>query len=113
MIRAYWAADLLLLHLNDYEAFGTVLPSKVFEYASLGKPGWAGVTGYAAQFLRDEVSNAAVLDPCDAEEALRAFGRSDFRDVAREEFVRKSSLRGIMKAMTADVVGCVAQEVVE
>jgi glycosyltransferase involved in cell wall biosynthesis len=111
LIKEYEAADVLFLHLNDYEAFRTVLPSKVFEYAALGKPVWAGVSGFAAQFLSEEVSNCAVFPPCNVEEAIRAFGRLDVRDAPREGFVRKFSRRAIMKAMAADVVGCMAQEV--
>ena len=35
LIEAYQAANVLFLHLNDYDAFKKVLPSKLFEYASL------------------------------------------------------------------------------
>ena len=45
LIEAYREADILFLHLNDYDAFKKVLPSKLFEYAALGKPIWAGVSG--------------------------------------------------------------------
>ncbi len=38
LIREYEAADVLFLHLNSYDAFKKVLPSKIFEYAALGKP---------------------------------------------------------------------------
>ena len=36
LIQAYQHADILFMHLNDYDAFLKVLPSKVFEYAALG-----------------------------------------------------------------------------
>ena len=47
LIREYEAADVLFLHLNNHKAFKKVLPSKIFEYAALGKPILAGVSGYA------------------------------------------------------------------
>ena len=112
LIKEYLAADILFLHLNDYDAFKKVLPSKIFEYAALGKPIWAGVSGYAAQFLHEEVSNAAVFSPCDTEEALRAFDQLDIRDAPRDAFVRKFSRKLIMRAMAADVLAYVRQEAV-
>ena len=107
LIGEYRAADVLFLHLNDYEAFKRVLPSKIFEYAAIGKPIWAGVAGYAAQFLTAEVSNAAVFPPCDVEQALAAFDRLDLRWEPREAFVHKYRRREIMRAMAADVLGWV------
>lgn len=112
LIKEYLAADILFLHLNGYEAFKKVLPSKIFEYAALGKPIWAGVSGYAAQFLHEEVSNAAVFSPCDTEQALRAFEQLDIRDAPRDAFVRKFSRKLIMREMAADVLACVGKEVV-
>lgn len=112
LIKEYLAADILFLHLNDYEAFKKVLPSKIFEYAALGKPIWAGVAGYAAQFLHEEVSNAAVFSPCDTEQALRVFEQLDIRDASRDAFVQKFSRKLIMQAMAADVLACVGQEAV-
>jgi hypothetical protein len=107
LIDEYHAADVLFLHLNDYEAFTKVLPSKIFEYAALGKPIWAGVAGYAAQFLAAEVSNATVFPPCDVEEALAAFERLDIRDAPRDAFVVKFRRKEIMRAMAIDVLGLV------
>lgn len=112
LILEYLAADVLFLHLNDYDVFKTVLPSKIFEYAALGKPVWAGVSGYAAQFLHEEVSNVAVFPPCDAEQALTVFEQLDIRDAPREAFVHKFSRKVIMRAMAADVLGRVGQDTV-
>jgi glycosyltransferase involved in cell wall biosynthesis len=104
LIAEYLAADVLFLHLNDYDAFEKVLPSKVFEYAALGKPIWAGVAGYPAQFIRSEVSNAAVFPPCDVEKAVRAFDSLDLRCAPRETFIRKYSRKEIMRALAADML---------
>jgi hypothetical protein len=109
LIKEYLNVDVLFLHLNDYDAFKKVLPSKIFEYAALGKPIWAGVSGYAAQFLHEEVSNAAVFHPCDAEQALQVFGRLEIRDAPRVTFVRKFSRKSIMLAMAEDILGYMQQ----
>src|SRR5205807_8509089 len=94
----------LFLHLNDYDAFKTVLPSKIFEYAALGKPIWAGVAGYSAAFLRDEVTNVAVFTPCAADEALAAFEQLTIQDAPRTQFVEKFSRRTLMREMAANIV---------
>jgi glycosyltransferase involved in cell wall biosynthesis len=110
LVVEYQAADVLFLHLNDFVAFTRVLPSKVFEYAALGKPVWAGVGGFAADFIRNEVSNAAVFPPCDAEAALRALDTLVLRPTPREDFVRRYARRDIMRSMAADIAAHVPQE---
>lgn len=104
LIEEYLAADALFLHLNAYDAFTRVLPSKIFEYAALGKPIWAGVAGQAAQFLRAEVSNAAVFPPCDVEAGVQAWRTLTLRTAPRETFVEKFARERIMRDMAADVL---------
>ena len=103
LIDAYRAADVLFLHLNDYDAFKKVLPSKLFEYAALGKPIWAGVAGHAAEFVRAEIDNAAVFPPCDSAQALRVFEQLDKRDRPRPQFNQKYARRRIMRAMADEI----------
>ena len=103
LIVEYRAADVLFLHLNDYDAFTRVLPSKVFEYAALGKPVWAGVAGFAAEFIRTEIENAAVFPPCNADAALNALDDLRLEPTAREAFVRRYAREGIMKRLAADI----------
>lgn len=105
LIDEYRASDVLFLHLNDYEAFEKVLPSKIFEYAAVGKPIWAGVGGYAARFLRDEVSNAAVFPPCDPDAAIRALGDLELGDRPRTAFVEKYRRDKIMTEMARHIRG--------
>ena len=104
LIKEYQDADVLFLHLNDHEAFKKVLPSKLFEYAAMGKPIWAGVAGYAAEFVRSEISNAAVFNPCDAEEAERVFADLVLHDSCRDEFLKKYARKNIMEKMAIDIV---------
>lgn len=107
LIEAYQAADVLFLHLNDYDAFRKVLPSKLFEYGAMGKPIWAGVSGYAAEFVRAELDNSAVFHPCDAAEAERAFNQLRLHDQHRDRFVAKFSRTNIVKEMATDVMSIV------
>lgn len=104
LVQEYEAADVLFLHLNAYAAFERVLPSKIFEYAALGKPIWAGVGGYAARFLREEVPNAAVFDPCDVPGGLRALGALALGSAPREEFVARFNRERIMTEMARDLL---------
>jgi glycosyltransferase involved in cell wall biosynthesis len=104
LIEAYRAADVLLLHLGRYAAFEKVLPSKVFEYAALGKPLLAGVAGFAAEFIRKEIDNAAVFAPGDAQAAVQAFRSLALVDRPRAGFVAKYARSRIARAMADDVV---------
>jgi len=72
LIKYYREADLLFLHLNNIPAFERVLPSKIFEYAAMGKPILAGVGGYAASFVSKNIPSAVVFSPCDSGAAYEA-----------------------------------------
>ena len=89
LLDAYRSADVLFLHLGALPAFEKVLPSKVFEYAALGKPVLAGVAGYAARFIREEIANAAVFTPCAVSSAVAAFESLELAERPRQEFVAK------------------------
>jgi glycosyltransferase involved in cell wall biosynthesis len=103
LLEAYYAADVLFVHLGDRPAFEHVLPSKLFEYGALGKPVLAGVRGYAARFIAQEMSNAAVFAPCDVAGGVAAFARLVLADQPRPEFVARYA--------RADIVGAMADEV--
>lgn len=105
LLQAYRDADVLFLHLGAQPAFYKVLPSKIFEYAALGKPILAGVAGYAARFIRDQIVNAAVFAPCDVAAAVRAFESLDLVTRPRREFEAKFSRASIARAMADDVLG--------
>ena len=100
----YEQADVLFLHLNDLKAFKRVLPSKLFEYAATGKPIWAGVAGYAAEFIAAELTNTAVFAPCDAEAALESFERLELGLTDRAAFVQRYARERIMDEMAQDIL---------
>jgi len=104
LVDAYRASDVLFLHLGRHAAFEKVLPSKLFEYAALGKPILAGVAGYAARFIHEEIGNAAVFAPCDVAAALIAFDSLQLTDRPRSEFIAKYARVNIARAMADDVL---------
>jgi len=104
LITCYQQADILFLHLNDYPAFKKVLPSKIFEYAAMGKPVWAGVSGYAAEFLNAEVENAAVFEPGNHQQAIQLLDSLDMTLTKRDDFITKYSRANIMSKMAKDLV---------
>jgi glycosyltransferase involved in cell wall biosynthesis len=105
----YREADVLFLHLNDHDAFKKVLPSKIFEYAATGKRILAGVSGYAAGFLRDEVEGCAVFEPCSADGLIEGIDRlSQMPEIInREVFISRFDRTSIMDHMARDVFSIV------
>ena len=96
----YYNADYLFIHLNDYPAFRKVLPSKIFELATFGKPIIAGVSGFAAEFIKNEVSDSFVFEPCNAKQLVE-FLKSDMASntIERKEFklkYRRSNINNLM-----------------
>ncbi len=104
LFKAYLEADVLFLHMNNFPAFEKALPSKIFEYAALGKPVLAGVAGYSAEFISKEISNAQIFRPCDVSSAVNALGLLELKMVSRSEFVEKYSRSHIMREMAADIL---------
>jgi glycosyltransferase involved in cell wall biosynthesis len=98
--KIYYDADYLFIHLNDYPAFRKVLPSKIFELATFGKPIVAGVSGFAAEFIKSEVSNSFVFNPCNVKQVVD-FLRTDIptNTIERQEFklkYRRSHINSLM-----------------
>jgi glycosyltransferase involved in cell wall biosynthesis len=104
LIKIYQAADVLFLHLNDYDAFKKVLPSKLFEYGALGKPIWAGGADHAADFIKENLTNAAVFSPCNVKEAIKSFENLEMVTQPRSAFVHKFARVNIMQKMADDVI---------
>jgi glycosyltransferase involved in cell wall biosynthesis len=103
LIAEYQKADVLFLHLNDYyKSCKKVLPSKLFEYGAMGKPIWAGVSGYAAEFINAEIENSVVFHPCNVNSALNSFSELKFVTINRSDFIGKFSRTKIMGNMAGD-----------
>jgi hypothetical protein len=103
--KIYEKSDFLFIHLNDYKAFRKVLPSKVFELATIGKPILAGVSGFAAEFMKTEVIDSFIFDPCNVEQLIAILKRIDIsREINRKEFKVKYQRSLINKAMAESII---------
>lgn len=104
----YNNADYLFIHLNDYPAFRKVLPSKIFELATFGKPIIAGVSGFAAEFIKSEVSDSFVFEPCNSMQLVE-FLRMDAASntIDRKEFKLKYRRSNINKLMAESILSYV------
>lgn len=107
LIEQYQNADVLFLHLNDYQALHKVIPSKIFEYAAMGKPILAGASGFAASFISKEVVNAIVFSPCDLDDALNAYNKLIFTNTDRSSFVSKYKRTNIMREFAKEIITAV------
>ena len=101
----YNTADYLFLHLNDYSAFKKVLPSKIFELATYPKTILAGVSGYSSDFIKKEVTNSFVFDPCDVN-SLVSFLKNDksLNQIDRIVFKEKYRRSSINKKMSTNII---------
>lgn len=104
LIEEYIKADILFLHLNDYPAFEKVLPSKLFEYAAMGKPIWAGLNGYSADFVKAEIVGCEVFLPGNIGDAIDKFDALKLNTEPRMEFMRKFKRDNIMTEMASDIL---------
>lgn len=109
LIKEYQKADILFLHLNDYEALKKVLPSKIFEYAATGKPILAGVSGYSAEFIYKNIKGAEIFNPCDLKSLKTGLDKllNGPKTIDRREFCHKFSRVKIMKKLASDVLSLI------
>lgn len=104
LLQYYANSTFLFLHLNDLEAFKKVLPSKLFEYGAFDNPIIAGVGGYAAQFIKEHLSNYILFKPTDVDDLVDQLRRSTVKYEVRTEFRERFARKAIMERMAADVL---------
>ena len=103
--NVYSSADYLFLHLNDYPAFRKVLPSKIFELATFKKPILAGVSGFSAQFIIDEINNSFVFNPCDSKAlANHLLNPDENLNIDRSDFIQKFKRSIINEKMATSIL---------
>tara|TARA_R110002033_G_scaffold135_1_gene1483 strand:- start:16798 stop:17961 length:1164 start_codon:yes stop_codon:yes gene_type:complete len=104
LLEIYKNSDILFLHLNDYEAFKKVLPSKLFEYATTKKFIIAGVGGYAKEFIEENITDVIVFEPCNVNDFYEKFKKVEkFDNINRISFVEKFKRENIMEKMAEEV----------
>jgi glycosyltransferase involved in cell wall biosynthesis len=105
LIRYYQEATFLFVHLNDLEAFTKVLPSKIFEFGAFDKPIIAGVSGYAAEFVKDNVTNSILFKPTDVDGFVGLMKNYQLKFERRADFIRKFARKEIDKRLAESIVG--------
>lgn len=89
LMMLYDQSDYFFIHLNDYEAFKKVLPSKIFELGAYDKPIIAGVSGYAKQFIEENVTNSIVFHPGDVNTFVNSLSNYQYHREERTGFIKK------------------------
>lgn len=99
LVAEYRKADYLMLHLNDLKALERVLPSKLFEYGATDKPIIAGVAGYAAEFIRENIDNCMLFAPGDVASLVAQLQQTPYRTAPRTAFVARFQRQTIVRTM--------------
>jgi glycosyltransferase involved in cell wall biosynthesis len=102
--KIYQNADFLFLHLNNYKAFEKVLPSKIFELAAYDKPIIAGVSGYAYQFIKQNIPNVILFDPCSVDYFINQIKNYQYKTEIRSDFIDHFKRSNINKNMVQSIV---------
>jgi len=106
LLKAYQDADFFFIHLNDYPAFKKVLPSKIFELAALQKPIIAGVGGYAAKFLSENVENLILFEPCKPDQLVNKLQEYQYQKVHRNKFISSFKRERINVQLANSMLSC-------
>ena len=104
LVGYYKESDFLFLHLNNYEAFKKVLPSKIFEYGATRKPIIAGVDGYDRNFLEENLQDTLIFEPSNVEDFIRVLENYKPYPILREDFIRKFKREVIFDEMTDTIL---------
>ena len=103
LLTEYHETDFFLIHLNDFEAFKKVLPSKVFELGAYDKPIIAGVSGFAAKFISENMTNVLLFNPCDVDNCTAQLINYKYKIVERAEFISKFRRKNINIEMAKSI----------
>jgi len=113
LIDYYKNADILFLHLNDIPSFRRLLPSKIFEYAAVGKPIVAGLSGYSAKFMKDNLPYANIFNSGDIEGACLSILKVSTLSVPDNvivDFIQHYSRESIMDKMAEHLLNIMATD---
>jgi len=104
LLDYYDKSTFLFLHLNDLEAFKKVLPSKIFEYGATNKPIIAGVAGYAAEFIKENLNNYILFNPIDVDSLVKQIKSYPITFKERSDFKAKFERCKIMNDMAISII---------
>lgn len=104
LIEIYKDADFLFAHLNNYKAFEKVLPSKLFELATFPQPVIAGVGGFAAEFVRNNIDNAILFEPCNVKQLVDSLLSYEYTQFKRTAFIEKFTREAVNRDMAGSIL---------
>ena len=107
LLNYYRESDILFLHLAAIPAFARVLPSKLFEYAAMGKPIVAGIEGYSSEFVRDYIPYSLIFEPGQVDLCVECIIKSTCMTVKKSEmdnFINNFSRNTIMNSFATDLL---------
>lgn len=110
LAEQYQAADYLFVHLNDLKALARVLPSKLFELGATDKPILTGLSGYAASFVRQHLTNTILFAPGDVRELVRQLRETPYYTATRTAFRAQFQRQAISQALARQVVNILENE---
>lgn len=104
LLELYSTSDYLFIHLNDYDAFKKVLPSKVFELGAYDKPIIAGVAGFANSFIKENISNKILFLPGDVDDMVNQLNSYAYKNEVRSDFIKKYKRENINREMAKSIM---------
>ncbi|MGV8879137.1 MAG: glycosyltransferase family 4 protein [Sphingobacteriaceae bacterium] len=104
LLALYNQSDFLFLHLNDYEAFKKVLPSKIFELGAYDKPVIAGVAGFANQFIADHIPNRILFLPGKVDDMVKQMNAYTYQTAFRKAFLEKFKRAAVNEEMSRSIL---------
>ncbi len=104
LMKLYAECDFFFIHLNDYEAFKKVLPSKIFELGAYDKPIIAGVNGYAKEFIQTQVPNTIVFNPGDVDSFVQQLLDYKYHSEVRTEFINKFKRSNLNSQLASSIL---------
>lgn len=108
LLELYQNSHFFFIHLNDYKAFEKVLPSKIFELGALQKPIIAGVGGYAANFLKDEVDNLLLFEPGNVNQLVNLLNNYNYQTGKRGGFINKFRRENINSKLAQSMISYIS-----
>lgn len=110
LVEEYKEADYLLIHLNDYEAFKKVLPSKIFELGATGKPLLAGIRGYSQEFMEQYLRDTRFFEPGDKHSFIRMLSNLDESGIQlsdRTTFIENFKRENVNRLMAKSILSLI------
>lgn len=110
LILEYHQADYLFVHLNDYDAFKKVLPSKIFELAMFNKTLLVGVNGFAREFVEKNLPDSILFYPTNAVEMVSKLKQREIvgvEDIDRSKFIENFNREVINVKMAESILALI------